>query len=405
MLRPLKPGDRAQRADDTLVVRRAGQRSLDLGRDAYALFGLVFDAITMDGAVRHLWHCARTGRRCFLSTPNLNFAMGALSDAQFRGSVNRSDLSVADGMPVVWVAKWLGLPIRERVAGSDLFERLRRGRLGEDEKPMGVYFFGSMDGVAERASQVLNAEQGPVRCVGFESPGFASVEAMSSEPTLQRINASGAQFVMVAVGAKKGQVWIERNLARLNAPIVSYFGAVINFVAGEVARSPRLLRRLGLEWLWRIVQEPSLWRRYAGDGWSLAKILALRMLPYKIGRGVDLLRRREQTAGQLHTQVSGQVATLLLSGRWTAADLAPLRLEIAQRLQAGLAVQLDLAAATEIDSAFLGLALLLDHWQPATRALVNSPALPRAVLRAIHVFGAESLLQAEPPTASFELAK
>ena len=106
-------------------------------------------------------------------------------------------------------------------------------------------------------------------CVGFESPGYGDVESMSSPETIQRINAARADFVVVSLGAQKGQAWIVRNRERLSAPVVSHLGAVVNFVAGEVLRAPRWMQRGGMEWAWRILQEPALARRYAKDGFVL----------------------------------------------------------------------------------------------------------------------------------------
>ena len=85
------------------------------------------------------------------------------------------------------------------------------------------------------------------------------------------MNAARPDFLVVSLGAAKGQAWIMRNLHRLDVPLVSHLGAVVNFVAGEVRRAPRWMQRSGLEWAWRVKEEPALLRRYAGD--------ALRLLP------------------------------------------------------------------------------------------------------------------------------
>ena len=238
--------------------------------------GLPFHVLTRPQAVERICLAIRDQQPLFLSTPNLNFLVAAQSDAAFRESVLCSDLSVADGMPILWLAKRQGTPLPERVAGSDLFEALRRGEgqtiLG---RPLRVFFFGGPPGVAQRACDVLNAEHaagGPMLGVGALSPGFGSVEQMSSEDILAAINASSADFLVVALGAKKGQAWIMRNRARLQVPVVSHLGAVVNFVAGTVQRAPVHWQRLGLEWLWRIKEEPALFGRYWRDGWAFWRL-------------------------------------------------------------------------------------------------------------------------------------
>ena len=96
-------------------------------RRVVCVAGLPFDVLSLNEAVGHVCRAMQSRQRLFLSTPNLNFLIAAQSDGVFRDSVIHSDLSVADGMPIVWLARLLGLPIRERVAGSTLFEVLRNG--------------------------------------------------------------------------------------------------------------------------------------------------------------------------------------------------------------------------------------------------------------------------------------
>lgn len=99
----------------------------DFGREVYCLLGLPFDAVDLAAAEKRIRAAASSGSPCLLTTPNLNFLVACLSDDAFRNSVINSDLSVADGMPLVWFARMLRIPIRERVAGSTLFDALRYG--------------------------------------------------------------------------------------------------------------------------------------------------------------------------------------------------------------------------------------------------------------------------------------
>ena len=244
--------------------------------------GLPFDVLDTVAVVHALCVAIRDGRHLFLSTPNLNFLVTAQRDAVFRQSVVESDLSVADEPPDTLLGLYQGTPLPERVAGSTLFDQLRAGAgqavLGRGIK---VYFFGGPPGVAQQACERLNAEhaagRGQMRCVGWHTPGFGPVEQMAAPEVIAAINASGADFLVVALGAQKGQAWILQKRARLQVPVVSHLGAVVNFVAGTVQRAPPAWQRWGLEWLWRIRQEPQLFKRYWGDGWALLG-LAVRAL-------------------------------------------------------------------------------------------------------------------------------
>jgi N-acetylglucosaminyldiphosphoundecaprenol N-acetyl-beta-D-mannosaminyltransferase len=243
-------------------------------RNLHWIMGLPFDAISLHEAVDVVRNAAKQRTSLFISTPNLNFLIASQDDAAFRDSVINSDLSLADGMPIVWLAKLLKVPIKERVAGASLFEALRYNSLQPGEPRMRVFFFGGPDGVAERACQAINQDSTSMECVGYHSPGFGSLDQMSTTETLQRINITNADFVVVSLGAKKGQAWIERNRTQLHTPIICHLGAVVNFVAGNIRRAPTWMQRTGLEWLWRIKEEPELWRRYFRDGFRLVHLIA-----------------------------------------------------------------------------------------------------------------------------------
>ncbi len=260
-------------------------------REVICLFGLPFDVVTMDETVRRVRDAVQARQRLFLSTPNLNFLIGCQRDAAFRQSVIDSDLSIADGMPLVWISRWLGTPLPERVTGSGLFERLRDEPAPPGHEPIKVYFFGGPPGAAEAASRNMNTRAAGMVCVGYETPGFGSIEEMSGQDVLDRINASNADFLIVALGAVKGQAWIQRNRTHLLAPVISHLGAVVNFAAGTVSRAPSWVQRAGLEWLWRIKEEPALWRRYWRDALALSETFfrQLALLPHGLG-----LRRQRQ---------------------------------------------------------------------------------------------------------------
>src|SRR5262245_21732651 len=109
---------------------------------------------------------------CFVSTPNTNWVVNCLTDEAFRNSAVHSDLSLIDGTPLVWIARLLGVPIREAVPGSTMFDRLRGG----GRKQLSVFFFGGADGAAAAACRCLRTENRGLTCAGYESAGFGSLE-------------------------------------------------------------------------------------------------------------------------------------------------------------------------------------------------------------------------------------
>ncbi|GAA0431420.1 hypothetical protein GCM10009094_39950 [Massilia aurea] len=361
----------------------------DFTRPVYCVLGLPFDALDMQQTVDLLLARAGSGERCFFSTPNLNFLITSQQDPVFRDSVLRSSLSLADGMPVVWLAKLLGLPFTDRVAGATVFERLRDQRA----MPLGVFFFGGPDGVAQQAADVLNAGEGRMRCVGAYSPGFGTIEDMSTPAIIERINASHADLLVVSLGAKRGQAWIEHNLAALDTPLVSHLGAVVNFVAGTVSRAPSLVGRLGLEWLWRIKEEPALWRRYWSDGMALVRLLTTRALP----AALDARRLRAATvAPVLQESDDGQLYTLTLGGAWRDAALGILRTTLARATAQPRRMHIVLREDCSLDSAALGLLLLLYGHQSRTGMALNVDAGSASLRRTMRLQNVDFLLRGLP---------
>ena len=352
--------------------------SVHFDRDVYCVMGVPVDAITMQAAVERVRHAAFSGTRCFVSTPNLNFVMAAKGDPEFRNSVLHSNLSLADGMPLVWVARILGLPIRERVSGAGLFESL----LEHSGPPVTVYFFGGPDGAAEAAAERVNKASGGLHCVGFESPGFGSLDELSDNERIERINRSGAQFVIVSLGAKKGQAWIERNRARLHAPVISHLGAVLNFAAGQIRRAPEWVQVLGAEWLWRIREEPGLWRRYWDDGRGLIVELIRRVIPMLVNRVVHLPAEQSEAAASASISITSELATLSLRGHWTGASHETLRDLLRDCHSRAADLELSLSQAARLDERCLGVLLLASGAYAAPRRMTlidSSPNVANAL--------------------------
>lgn len=376
--------------------------SPDFSRKVHCLLGLPIDAVDLPAAEQRIRSAAANRLPCFLSTPNVNFLIACQSDVAFRNSVINSDLSVADGMPLVWLARLIGIPIRERVAGAALFDALRY-RPGQR---LSVYFFGGPDGEAELASRKLSLEGRGLTCVGYESPGFGSVEAMSSEEVIQRINASKADVLVVSLGARKGQAWIEHNRKRLNVPVISHLGAVLHFTAGTINRAPVWMQRCGLEWMWRIKEQPRLSRRYFADGLALLVLLVTRVLPY-----AWYLRRHradaERLAGaRVETREEAQSYVVRLHGAWTHSNMIRLRRRFYHAALAGKDVRLEMGGVTYVDSAFIGLVMLVQGHQRQHGKQLLIVSLPQTVRRVIEYCCAEFLYsspaQAQAPSIDVE---
>src|SRR5271170_6630720 len=180
----------------------------DLSREVYCMLGIPVDDIRMPS----------TNKQPFLlSTPNLNFLINSQSDASFREALIFSDLCHPEGMPLIWIGRLIGIPLGERVAGADILEALQSKR--SVQRPPKLFLFGGAEGIAAKAGLAINSVSDGLTCVGFLYPGFDSAQHMSSEKIISEINASDADFLVVALGAKKGQSWLRQNHERLTIPV------------------------------------------------------------------------------------------------------------------------------------------------------------------------------------------
>lgn len=327
----------------------------DFDRNVWCVLGLPVDVSTVDGAIGDLEVSIRDKQQLSFVTPNVNWLVRAWGDATARREVLDADLSLIDGAPLLAIARILGAPAPSRVAGSDLFEALRR-RPAYGGRKMKVYFFGGRDGAAEGAAQVINDEAGPLEAVGWCNPGFGDVEAMSAQEYIDDINAADPDFVLVSLGAAKGQAWIDHNKGRLNAPVTAHLGAVVDFTSGDIARAPAWMRRTGLEWAWRIKEEPSLWRRYYKDGLALAG-LALSHLTPQIGAAKAI--QADADGDATHIPAAGH-GSIVLSGALGHRNLRSVRDTFRKAAAQGVDVTLDFSQLEAFDRAFLGMVLMLE---------------------------------------------
>jgi N-acetylglucosaminyldiphosphoundecaprenol N-acetyl-beta-D-mannosaminyltransferase len=328
-------------------------------RPCWSLLGLPFDQVDPDQAVDIIDQAIKTKRKCFLSTPNLNFIVQAKSDESFYESVIYSDLVVADGMPVIWTAKLLGIPLQSRVAGSSLFEILQNKRR---DKPISVFFFGGQGSAAEQAAENLNRHSVGMIACGALNPGMGSVESMSDKAIIDQINAAEPDFLVVALGAKKGQQWIMNNRVKLNVSVISHLGAVVNFVGNNIQRAPLRWQKIGLEWVWRILQEPLLWKRYLIDGLWFLRLMLTKVLPLVIYQKILRKNTTKALTLKINNDVPGSNIELVLSGAATIENGRLLKSscrEILDQLAVSPSISINCSKMDYIDSSALGTLMLL----------------------------------------------
>lgn len=226
------------------------------------------------------------GRGGYVVTPNVDHLVKVRREPSLQGIYERATLCLADGVPLVWLSRLLGLPVAEKVSGSDLLVPLL-ARAAAAGVP--VYVLGSQAEVAERATKLLADVLPDLQVVGMASPivrlGGEQRQLLSA---LADARASGARLVVVALGCPKQEIVMAEHSWRVPGATFVGVGASIDFLAGEVRRAPGWVSAAGLEWAYRLCQEPRrLWRRYLLDSPAVLPIFGA-MVARRV-RGVPMV--------------------------------------------------------------------------------------------------------------------
>jgi N-acetylglucosaminyldiphosphoundecaprenol N-acetyl-beta-D-mannosaminyltransferase len=220
------------------------------------ILGVPLDAMTFDNMLHSIAEWITRGDRTYqICTVSPEFVMIAQDDPDFMRVLQSADCCVADGVGLLFAARYLGRPLPERVTGSDGVPLI-----AERAAQMGwkLFFLGAGQGVAQQAADRLTAQYPGLQVVGVYE-GSPSPE--EEEPIIELVNRSGADILFVAYGAPHQDKWIARNQDRLAVRVAMGVGGTFDFIAGVVPRAPRWMRRLALEWLYRLYKQPWRWRR------------------------------------------------------------------------------------------------------------------------------------------------
>jgi N-acetylglucosaminyldiphosphoundecaprenol N-acetyl-beta-D-mannosaminyltransferase len=245
----------------------------DAPREARVL-GIRFDNLTVAEAVAEIvrrTEAAGPSQVCFLNAHCVNLAG---RDAEYRETLRSADLALPDGIGLRLAGKMLGYRVRENVNGTDLFPALCQALSGSGK---GIYLLGARPGIAEQVARWLASHYPDVDVRGSRHGYFSAAEL---DGLLDDIRRSEASVLLVALGAPRQDLWIRRHLARTGVKVALGVGGLFDFYSGRIPRAPMWLRELGLEWLYRLIQEPGrLWRRYlVGNLVFLARVVRDRSL-------------------------------------------------------------------------------------------------------------------------------
>lgn len=224
---------------------------------------------------------AETQTSSYIIAANVHVVMTGVWQSEYQKIINEAALVTPDGMPLVWAMRQLGSDSQSRVYGPDLMlawcERAA-------EKDLPIYLYGGTEVMLEKLTEQLSQKFPAMKIAGTHSPPFRLLTPEEEQQDCDRINASGASVVFVALGCPKQEQWMARQQGRISAVMIGV-GAAFSFHSGEVKQSPRWMMQLGLEWLYRFCVEPRrLWRRYLINNPMFILLVSQQLLKQKFQR-------------------------------------------------------------------------------------------------------------------------
>jgi N-acetylglucosaminyldiphosphoundecaprenol N-acetyl-beta-D-mannosaminyltransferase len=230
-----------------------------------AILGVPFDNVSTAETIAAIDRMVASRQPHYLVTANVDFLVQAQEDVELRRILFDAHLVLCDGTPLVWASRLLGNPLLERVAGADLVPLLLRVAA---EKGYRIFFLGATEESCTQAVNRLQKLHPKLIIADHYSPPFNKLLEMDHDEIKRRILAAKPDLLFVSFGCPKQEKWIAMHYRSLGVPVSAGVGATIDFLAGTVKRAPVWMQRVGMEWIYRLAQEPRrLFKRYFKDLW------------------------------------------------------------------------------------------------------------------------------------------
>lgn len=229
------------------------------------------DNLNMKEAIDRIDKLINDGKYHYVVTPNVDHIVKLEKDQVFVNVYKNADLILTDGMPLIWISKLQGNPIKEKLSGSDIFPKVCELANNKGYK---IFLLGAADGVAQKAAENLEQRFKNLNIVGCYSPSYGfEKKDKEIKHIINLINKYKPDILAVGLGAPKQEKFIYKYKDKLQVPISLAIGATIDFEAGNIKRAPIWMQKSGLEWLYRFIKEPKrMFRRYFIDDFKILSI-------------------------------------------------------------------------------------------------------------------------------------
>ncbi len=236
--------------------------------DRIQLMGCFIDNLTMEETLQRIEQFVQSGRPHQHVVVNVDKIVKAQADPELLRIINECALINVDGMPVVWASRLLGKPLKERVAGIDLFEALMKRAAQQGWR---VYLLGAKEAVVSQVARIYPARYPGLVVAGYRN-GYWQPE--EEHAVVQSIQAARTDLLFVAISSPKKEHFLGQHQAQMGVPFAMGVGGTFDVAVGLLSRAPLWMQRAGLEWLYRFLQEPRrMFRRYFIDDLSFFKLL------------------------------------------------------------------------------------------------------------------------------------
>lgn len=231
------------------------------------LMNVGIDNITMQDAMNFITDCVEKRKKEYIVTPNVDHVVKLQNNEQFRKAYLEAGLVAVDGTPIVWVSKWCGKPLKEKITGPKLTEKTIELA---STKNFSVFFLGGKEGVGDLAAKRMLEKYPGFRYVGAYSPKFGfEKDKEEIDKIISVINQAKPDILIVGMGSPKTEIFLNNIYELIEANVSLSVGAAIDFCAGTVKRCPEWVNKIGFEWLYRFIKEPSrMFKRYFVDDFS-----------------------------------------------------------------------------------------------------------------------------------------
>lgn len=355
-----------------------------------SVLGVPIDNVSMDDVLEKIQEWILEGGFHQIATANTDFLINSILDDELEEVLSRCDLVLADGMPLVWTSILKGKRLKERVTGSDMVPKLAGLSARHGYR---IFLLGSTQQNLDRATACMERNYPGVNIAGSYSPAFASLDDMDHEEILRRIEAVNPDILLVGFGNPKQEKWLSMHRNKLSVPVCIGVGASFDFLAGAVKRAPGWMQHTGLEWLYRVMQEPKrLARRYVKNAMGLAIHLPLEL-------ATVAAQVKQYSLPQLTVEDTGSVRVMRVSGNFTG----PLAKRFAEETQLALAnganIVLDLSGSTYVGSDALGLLIRIAARFRYCRRELWLTGMKPLVIRALRTSRSGAAIRTAPKVA------